>query len=199
MPDDQKISALPAAGPLTGAERLPLVQGGVNVGAALAALLPAGTMQMYAGAVAPDGWLLCDGSAVSRADHAALFGAVGTAWGAGDGSTTFNVPDLRGRAPIGAGTGAGLTARTLGGVGGDEKTDLTGLEFRVSATGTISATATNGAVLAEAVDWGGDGNAIYAPAGTSATIALGGLFKGDATGTAGNLPPYAAVNFIIRG
>jgi long-subunit fatty acid transport protein len=70
--------------------------------------MPAGSMAMFAGSTAPTGWLLCQGQAVSRTANAALFAAIGTTWGAGDGSTTFNVPDLRGRAPIGAGTGCYL-------------------------------------------------------------------------------------------
>jgi microcystin-dependent protein len=60
------------------------------------------------------GFLLCDGSAVSRTTYSALFAKIGVTWGAGDTTTTFNVPDLRGRATIGSGTGSGLTARTLG-------------------------------------------------------------------------------------
>jgi len=52
-----------------------------------------------------DGWLLCDGSAVSRTTYANLFTQIGTRYGVGDGSTTFNLPDLRGRSPIGAGLG----------------------------------------------------------------------------------------------
>ena len=80
----------------------------------------AGIIQMFAGSTAPTGWLECDGSAVSREDYPTLFAAIGTTWGAGDGSTTFNLPDLRGRGPIGAGAGSGLTSRTLGGNGGSE-------------------------------------------------------------------------------
>jgi len=57
---------------------------------------PVGAVQSYAGATAPAGWLICHGQAVSRATYAALFAVVGTAFGAGDGSTTFNAPDLRG-------------------------------------------------------------------------------------------------------
>lgn len=87
--------------------------------------LPAGAIQPYAGAAAPAGWLACDGTAVSRSTYSRLFAAIGTTWGAGNGSTTFNVPDLRGRAPIGAGTGAGLTARALAGSGGAETVTLT--------------------------------------------------------------------------
>lgn len=62
---------------------------------------PAGSISMYAGSTAPTGYLLCDGSAVSRTTYSALFTAIGTAYGAGDGSTTFNVPNLKGRVPVG--------------------------------------------------------------------------------------------------
>lgn len=55
---------------------------------------PAGVIQAFAGSTTPDGWLLCDGSAVSRTTYADLFAAIGTTYGEGDGSTTFNVPDL---------------------------------------------------------------------------------------------------------
>ncbi len=80
----------------------------------------AGEIKMYAGPTAPSGWLFCDGSPVSRTAYANLFAAIGTVFGAGDGSTTFNLPDLRGRTPIGAGTGTGLTARALAATGGEE-------------------------------------------------------------------------------
>ena len=59
---------------------------------------------MFAGNTIPAGWLLCDGSAVSRTDYAKLFGAIGTTWGAGDGSTTFNLPNSIGRFAEGAAT-----------------------------------------------------------------------------------------------
>lgn len=62
---------------------------------------PVATVEMLAGGSVPTGWLLCNGQAVSRTTYAALFSAIGTAWGSGDGSTTFNVPDLRGRVPRG--------------------------------------------------------------------------------------------------
>lgn len=63
-----------------------------------------GEIKTYAGITVPTGWLECDGSAVSRTDYADLFTAIGTLWGEGDGSTTFNLPNLQGRAPIGAST-----------------------------------------------------------------------------------------------
>ena len=70
-------------------------------------------------------WLPCNGSAVSRAVYSSLFAVIGTAFGSGDGSTTFNLPDLRGRAPMGAGAGPSLTARTVGSSLGEERHALT--------------------------------------------------------------------------
>lgn len=60
-----------------------------------------GEMTMFAGPIAPAGWLTCDGSEVSRTVYAALFAVIGVAYGAGDGSTTFNLPPMAGRFPIG--------------------------------------------------------------------------------------------------
>ncbi|MEI7507841.1 MAG: tail fiber protein [Flavobacterium sp.] len=65
---------------------------------------PAGIIAPFAGTSAPSGWLACNGAAVSRVDYATLFAAIGTTWGAGDGSVTFNVPDLRGTFLRGTGT-----------------------------------------------------------------------------------------------
>jgi microcystin-dependent protein len=78
----------------------------------LNATVPAGTINSFGGSAAPTGWLLCDGSAVSRTTYAGLFTAISTNYGSGDGSTTFNVPDLRGRIPVGLGTNASVS--TLG-------------------------------------------------------------------------------------
>lgn len=64
---------------------------------------PAGKVEMFAGTTAPYGYLLCDGSAQSRTIYGRLFAVIGTLWGAGDGSTTFNLPDMRRRFPWGAG------------------------------------------------------------------------------------------------
>lgn len=76
--------------------------------------IPAGVMVGYGGSSAPTGWLLCDASAVSRTTYANLFAAIGTAYGVGDGSTTFNLPDSPGRVLVGAGSGSGLTTRARG-------------------------------------------------------------------------------------
>ena len=84
----------------------------------------------YAGTSAPTGYLLCDGSAVSRATYANLFNAIGTTWGVGDGSTTFNVPDLRRKTTIGSGgTAVGPVANTVGATGGEETHTLVTAEL----------------------------------------------------------------------
>ena len=81
---------------------------------------PAGIVMPFAGSVAPQGYLLCDGSAVSRDTYSALFAAIGTVYGAGDGSTTFNVPDLSGRVVIGV-----SNTHVLGPAGGEAAHALT--------------------------------------------------------------------------
>lgn len=84
---------------------------------------PIGGVIDYAGATAPDRWLLCYGQAVSRSTYAALFTAIGTTYGAGDGSTTFNLPDCRGRVVAGEDDMGGSSANRLtnqsGGLNGD--------------------------------------------------------------------------------
>ena len=79
-------------------------------GGTLYADSPIGTILPYGGASAPSGWFLCDGTAISRTTYAELFAVIGTAFGVGDGSTTFNLPDMREAVP----KGAGLTGHTVG-------------------------------------------------------------------------------------
>ena len=77
--------------------------------------IPTGTVSAFAGSAAPTGYALCDGSAVNRTAQAALFSVIGTTYGIGDGSTTFNLPDLRGRVVAGLGESLlGATADELG-------------------------------------------------------------------------------------
>lgn len=81
-------------------------------GGTLWADCPLGTINAFGGSTAPEGWLLCQGQAISRTDYADLFAVIGTNFGAGDGSTTFNLPDMREAAPVGAGTNATNTIET---------------------------------------------------------------------------------------
>lgn len=102
-----------------------------------ALLVPTGVVVPFAGTSEPTGWLLCYGQAINRTTYAALFSAIGTGFGVGDGSTTFNLPDLRGRVPAGkdnmggsaasrlTSAGSGITGTTLGAAGGAETHTLT--------------------------------------------------------------------------
>jgi microcystin-dependent protein len=130
MPAGADLSAIAtmnptaAAVPMNGQKLTGLAPGSASTDAATVGQLPstepAGVVKMYAGSAAPAGYLICNGTAISRTTYANLFAAIGTAHGAGDGSTTFNIPDLRSRVPVGVGAGSGLTSRALGALGGEE-------------------------------------------------------------------------------
>lgn len=88
--------------------------------------VPIGTMLDFAGNAAPAGYLNCDGSAVSRTTYADLFAVIGTLWGAGDGTTTFNLPDFRRRVAVGSGgTGTVTLGNAVGNTGGEEAHTMT--------------------------------------------------------------------------
>jgi len=87
--------------------------GSQKTGSPTLSTMPAGVIMAYAGTTAPLGFLFCDGSAVSRTGYASLYTAISGTFGIGDGSTTFNLPDLRGRTIIGLGTNASVNALAL--------------------------------------------------------------------------------------
>lgn len=183
--------------------------------------IPSGTIWMYGAAAAPTDYLLCDGSTVSRTTYSALFAVIGTTFGVGDGTTTFNVPDLRGRFPLGK--AASGTGSTLGATGGAIDHTHTGpshthtgpshMHTGPAHTHTFSGTTTGtdgpfhpvdtssgspsfGLVGDHDHDYSGttgsDGTGNTGAAGTGATGA-------DGTGASGvNNPPYLALNFIIK-
>jgi microcystin-dependent protein len=92
--------------------------------------IPSGTIMDFGGSTAPSGWLGCDGSAVSRTTYARLFGAIGTTWGTGDGSTTFNLPDFRRRVAVGSGGSSSATLdNDVGDTGGSETHTLSTAEL----------------------------------------------------------------------
>jgi microcystin-dependent protein len=148
---------------------------------------------------APVGWALCDGSLVPISQYAALFQLLGTTFG-GDGQTTFGLPDLRGRAPLGAGQGPGLQPYVQGQIAGVESVTLTSSQF-ASHTHALqgAATATSAAPGAGAVlGTPGAATPIYAAAGTSATLAASAVSVAQGN----NLPhenrqPSLTINYII--
>lgn len=149
--------------------------------------IPTGFVLPYAGAGAPVGFLLCDGASVNRVVYADLFGVLGTTYGAGDGAATFNVPDLRGRFPVGVGTVSGLTTRTLGAKGGEESHLLTVAELpsHQHSTAIDTSSGTNIDILRS--DRG-----ISAYSGFAKTTAIGGDTPHN------NLPPFLGLNFVIK-
>lgn len=111
---------------------------------------PAGTVEWFAGSAAPAGYLSCNGAAVSRTTYAALFLAISTTYGAGNGSTTFNIPDLRGEFIRGLDNGRGIdTGRGIGTAqGGQFGSHTHGQSVSNSnAGGTGMPAASNGALL----------------------------------------------------
>jgi microcystin-dependent protein len=150
-------------------------------------LVPTGALIPFAGTVAPTGFLFCDGSAVSRTTYATLFGKISTTWGAGDGSTTFNLPDLRGRFPVGK--SASGTFQALAGTGGAESTTLPNHAHSVSlTTGTPSATA----------DIQDSGTGTNMPTGSHTHSVSGNTGNPTSNPTIATLPPYAVVDWIIK-
>lgn len=168
---------------------------------------------------APSGYALCNGQIMSIAQNTALFSLLGTTYG-GNGTTTFALPDLRGRAPIHVGQGPGLADYAQGQVAGVESATLTSAQLPAhthsfanngSALSVITIKATSqipaaGSQLARTVDGSGVGAQplIYVPAGTAgATVALGGLNIAGTIGSTGQnqpvsiMQPYLVLNFSI--
>lgn len=164
------------------------------------------------------GWLLADGSHISRSLYADLFAVLGTRWGAGDGATTFALPDLRGRGLLGAGAGAGLSPRSLGQIGGAEAVaialaNLPAHTHPIADPGHTHTVLDPGhahpALVAAATGVSGSA-AGAAAAGATGTATTGVTLQGASTGitaTQANLgggaplptlPPFAVVNWIIK-
>lgn len=160
---------------------------------------PIGSMTAYGGAAAPTNWLLCDGSAVSRATYVKLFTALSTAYGVGDGATTFNLPDMRGRIPMGVDGAAnritaastnGGNADTLGGVGGAETHTLVTAEMPAH-THVERHDNNNGGSL-------GAGNGIAgANADGADTVVNTSTSSTGGGGAHSNTQPWQTVNWII--
>jgi len=162
-----------------------------------------GLIAPFATSTVPTDWLECNGAAVSRTTYAVLFASIGVSFGGGDGSTTFNLPDLQGRAPIGSGTGSALTARTVGQKLGAETHTLT--ESQMPSHRHFYALAEiddgNGSGLTS----GGQQRGLYSDAGTRQTNSVedtgtNGLFSTATGGGASHptMPPSLVVKYYIR-
>lgn len=157
-------------------------------GAGSGGFAPTGAVLQYAGLTAPTDWLLCDGSSVSRTTYATLFGIIGTGYGAPD-ALTFNLPDLRGRVPVGKGTNA--TVNALGNSDGVAVANRRGTKHQHTAH-QHGYTVPNAPVGAFA---GGAGNAVNNTSVALTSPADGG--SGIATDPVDG-GAYVVVNFIIK-
>jgi microcystin-dependent protein len=188
-------------------------------------LIPVGAVEIFAGvgASVPTGWLLCDGAAVSRTTYAGLFAVIGTTFGAGNGTTSFNVPNLVNRMAVGSG---GSYAR--GATGGASSVTLTTAQMpshnhgsvgshNHSGSGSTSSTGSHSHSETGAIDraifpTGGGTNAAYSSGDTtgsagnhshtfSVTTDSDGAHTHSSEGSGlshENMPPFIALNFIIR-
>jgi microcystin-dependent protein len=184
-------------------------------------LVPAGAIMAYAGAAAPDGWLLCYGQSLSRATYADLFTAISTTYGAGDDpGNTFAAPDLRGRVVAGQDDMGGSSANRLtdqsGGLDGDTLGDTGGSETHDLAVSEIPGSIPNGGIAVgtpsfPAISAAGDGalvagaNSVVvagnAASSTSNLITQGSVTQGSASGGGNphnNVQPTIILNYIIK-
>lgn len=186
-----------------------LAAGTVTIADILAAarniLQPPGSICAYGAAAAPTGWILCNGAAVSRSTFATLFGVISTTYGVGDGSTTFNVPDLRQRFPLGLATAG--TGSSLGGTGGaidhthtiahTHDLDTTDAHAQVTISGNeieinrITVAAWTADLRVDGIQEGGS-------AGLTTAANLAGDTAGSSAANSGTAnAPFQAVTYII--
>lgn len=152
-------------------------------------IIPTGLITPFGGASAPDGFLLCDGANVSRTTYADLFAVIGTNYGNGDGSSTFGLPNLKGRVPVGLDTGQ-TEFNTLGKNGGTKSETL--VQNQLPASFNLNTSTSNnraGSVTGVRLGYGSDSdvanrNYSFTNSGGSQPI--------------NNIQPYLTANYIIK-
>jgi microcystin-dependent protein len=167
---------------------------------------PTGGIIMWGTGTAPTGWLLCTGGAVNRTTYAALFAVIGTQFGVGDGSTTFNLPNYQDRVPFGVGT----IAVSNGATGGSANAVV--VSHTHTATSSVADpghahTIVDGQVNTRTnpfFNWVGTGGASVGVSGANTNTNTTGITVSTTNSTEGvsgtnqNLPPYLGINFIIK-
>jgi len=193
-------SIVASGGAFTGAVTAPTAPNGTNTTQIATTefvfnnALPAGALMMWATGSAPTGWLLCQGQAVSRSTFSTLFAAIGTTFGSGDGSSTFNVPDYRDRMPVGAGS-----LYSIGSTGGSKDAIVVAHSHSLSGGG-VSGTFVTGVSTSSS-----SFNTIGSSAITSVSTSTGSptytnptVQSAGSSGTNANMPPYLGIQFIIK-
>ncbi|MGI5849663.1 MAG: phage tail protein [Christensenellales bacterium] len=145
-----------------------------------------GEITLWSAAAAPGGWLICDGSAVSRSGYAALYAVIGTTYGTGNGTTTFNIPNLKGRVPAGY-SSSDSSFNTLGKTGGS-KTHALSVSEMPSHTHTYKFSNYSVGIYP-----GGDVLSRYE------NDVYNGTTRSAGSGSShNNLQPYVVLNYIIK-
>lgn len=151
-----------------------------------------GTVKMFSGSTAPQGWLICDGSAISRTEYAELFSAIGTTYGSGNGTTTFNIPNIEGRTVVGLDSND-TDFNALGKIGGSKELQEHTHNNRMDTLNNLDQ------------NYGLSSNGVYADRVVirsnninSNTLNNQKNIQDTGTGNAGNLQPYIVLNFIIK-
>jgi microcystin-dependent protein len=154
-------------------------------------IVPVGVVQAYAGTTTPQGWLLCDGSAVSRTDYADLFAVIGTTYGSGDGTSTFNLPNLVDKFIEGSATAG--TEKTAG---------LPNITGAINARGCLNTTlfgASNGALSSESIENVGDINAATTSASHPVQLKFNASNSDSIYGNSATVqPPALTMQYIIK-
>lgn len=152
--------------------------------------IPKGIINPYAGSTAPDGWLICDGSAISRSTYADLFEVIGTTYGTGDGETTFNLPDLKGKIPVGYDI-SDNDFNTIGKTGGEKSHTLIVDEipshnhsFTSVINGTNPSDSSQLRIQSDRYQWGGTSSTTTTNTGNSQPHNI--------------MQPYVVMNYIIK-
>lgn len=150
--------------------------------------VPPGSLLMWSTATAPSGYLLCNGNAVSRSSFATLFAVIGTTFGIGDGTTTFNLPNYNNRFPVGAGN-----LYALGSTGGSKDQTLVSHTHSLSGN-VVTAVSTSSALVDGAVE-GTSANVITSITPTISNVTA---TTSGSSGIDANMPPYLGIQFIIK-
>ena len=171
--------------------------------------MPSGAIVAFGGKIAPDGWLLCNGAPLSRSNYGPLYATIGDAWGAGDGATTFNIPDLRGvflrgvdaggnRDPDAAGRIAIAPGGNVGNMVGTLETDAFRSHDHGGRTGGVLPSGDTNAARDYFSDAGPNKIFAYGTAGTTSNLFRDHTHSIDAQGGHETRPINAAVNYIIK-
>ena len=173
---------------------------------------PIGTIKSYSGSAAPTNFLLCYGQAISRTTYAALYSVIGTTYGSGDGVTTFNLPDLRGRILAGkdnmggsaagrlTNSGSGVDGLTLGAVGGAETHTLTNSQMPIHNHGGATGShghGYNGVSSAGGLTPNQGSGVIQGPSGQTTVFSTASISNDGGNAAHNNTQPTIIMNYII--